>query len=287
MSNSAPEEPVYKIDNRYALMSLADLSKYKSVPEKGGKWIQFEDDHLRLYSDKEALESDPGEDCIFVEILNLDPDFPMVACLHAANREILAKDMERWSPQLNRVFYDPHNDEYNRLVGIHIDSHDFYFRMRNSDGSEKLFSMVMSLIPASDSLNENDLKELDDMLVLSGCSRASVFFVTREIDKPWPRQAAPAAHLQILSREGFIIFGPFSDPEEFEDFKEAIKSAPGIGLTTGWKDRFEKEGEYRNKSIPEEIWTKSYPDMSQDEMFEAMIFGLGITGDDGPTSFKL
>lgn len=249
--------------NVYAIMSLTDSSLFKGQ-SADKEWVPFFDDRLRTFGQQEISETDLGEDEIFVEIVDRSPDFNTPKS-DDPNHDLLHRDIERFAPLLNELFYE--DDEYSRLVGIHIDRHDFYYRLRKEAGDHFL-SMACKIIPIRDRV---DPKYYEVMERRSGGEPCPALIITREQDKPWPRPTAPAAYRHCFGETENLIFGPFTDHEEFSCFKKQVEELAGIGDAARWDDEFYNHPSFVGKIITEDMLATASDFNEEDDLFDMLL----------------
>jgi hypothetical protein len=256
---------------RFALMSLENTTEFWGQENGIDCWGPMDRRFIRTYTEEEVKSLKIGEDCIFVEILSLGTGNAGLLPLEGPNKDLLVADHERWAHRLNELFCDLCQDDFARLIGIHIDQNDFYFRMRKSNGADHFISMAIRLDPASAELSEEELIAVDIRLQSQGCTTQDEFLVTREVAKPWPRETAPVALAHAVSLDEGFIFGPFTDPDSLEAFQSKLAAAPGYTFQRSWTEDLSKHDEFYGVNIPERLWNLPSVDLDPDQYLQLML----------------
>jgi len=256
----------------YVLMSIRSPQMFRHKASITGhtRWGALDDDHLETYGSDEISAFDPGEGAIFVEILHQAPGFPEVSGL-GRNDALLSQDYAQWAPKVNEIVHDPMTGGPARLVGIHVDTHDFYFRLRGADGQDSFLSMAIRLDVLKDIETPEEHARLERAAIQAGSVAVDTLIVTHEVRKPWPRPGVEAAHVQVFGKADKMIFGPFDDETAFEAFSDRIRNAPGYGLTTRWSPEMANSPLFSGIRIPEDVWHRQVEEVEGDQTLEALM----------------
>jgi len=208
-------------------------------------WIPFASDCIHVCLPEDVATAELSEEEIFVEIADRAPGFLSNEKVQGKSA-LLEKDYLRFAPFHNEIF--DVFDEYARLIGIHVNRNDFYFRLVTEDG-EKLYSMACAIRPLRGRVDARYYEAIDRNLSVTDAVPCETFMVTRELDKPWPRKLAPAAICHSFGPDDRAIFGPFASVEELEEFKVRAKALKGYTHTTHWKDDLTQSLEFSGTTI--------------------------------------
>jgi hypothetical protein len=239
---------------QYLLMSLRTTGHYACGTDQSGKriWAPIDDPDLQTFPSEEALNTVPEEDAIFVEVLNRSPEFPKKSGL-GRNDALMEKDYHIWAPRCGELFFFPTSKSTKsaiRLIGLHVDARDFYFRMQHPFGDTFFLSMAIALSPLRENVSIQDYKEAEAEFLATGALAPKEFLVTREIEKPWPRPASPAHYMHVFGYNDHLCFGPFTDPEHLDAFKQKASDAEGFGITGIWTDAIRERPDFHGTCLP-------------------------------------
>ncbi len=237
----------------YLLMSTSDPHLFWGNGADGPDWGKLDFSRVHFYETDVVNETDPGEDGIFVEIVDRAPNFPLQSGLHQKANDMMARDYERWLPRANEIARDPFTEDLAFLVGLHADDHDFYYRLRGQDGRDTFLSMACGLEIFRDYVSAEEYASEEARLLSDGAEKAPSFIVTREVTKTWPAPRNPAAFVLIFSECDWLIFGPFHDPESLNKIKIALRDKSWMAFTTNWLKRFSGSKSFSGTEIPTDL----------------------------------
>lgn len=280
---------------QYVLMSLHAVDHYACGTDLSGNrcWGPLSHPDLQTFPSEEALDTLPEEGVVFVEILNKSPDFPKTAGL-GRNDAILEKDYQIWAPRCGELFYSPMSEkslnDSARLIGLHIDDRDFYFRLQTASGEVFFLSMAIAIEPLCENVSLEAYQEVENEFLANGTCAPETFLVTREIEKPWPRATSPAAYVHIFGQSEHLHFGPFTDSEHLRDFKLKASEAEGFGVTIAWSDNINKLPGFHNTCLPADFFERKGEKIEGNDdietienLFISIDAALAETDKDAPT----
>lgn len=251
-------------------MNCSSPEEFWGVEGDREQWVAFGDYRIQLYDEAVALKDDPEGRGVFVEVLNQSPDFPHFPDL-GRNEELLVKDHERWAPHADELVWDAMRGTATRLVGIHIDRNDFYYRLRGEGGGDMFLSMAVALPLLREEWSQDDYAEMEETLTASGAGPLGSLLVTREMEMFRPIPFGKKAFVLLFTKEDHLIFGPFEDEGTFDAFRTKFQGIGEGGFQTDWDDRVRSNPRFRGLELPEGIEDRP-TDKISDEDFLNLFF---------------
>lgn len=243
------------------LKSLERRNRFRGEANGKPAWVRFGDPAINLYTVEQAEKIDPGEDAIFVEVLNQAPGFDGWACDPETVQGALRKDWDLWSRHKNELVRE--NGEIKRLVGLHADQHDLYYTLQLRNGEVNHVSMTFGIELVRGSVSETEYASLDADMSRAGAMPVDSFSILREIDKPWPRPSLQAAVIVVTGVKRGLIFGPFDTRDTLDAFLDAIKGLPMSRTASSWEEAFLEHPSYRGIEPTRDLLEHPPVDMSQ------------------------
>lgn len=256
-------------------MNCSSPEQFRGVDGACEKWVPFGDRSIQLYDEAVALKDDPEGPGVFVEVLNQSPDFPMCPDM-GLNEELLAKDFERWAPHADELVWDGMRGAAARLVGIHIDRHDFYYRLRGEGGGDIFLSMAVALPLLREEWSQDEYAKAEDTLTASGAAPLGSLLVTREMEMLRPEPFRKTALVLVFTKEDHLVFGPFEDEDSFEGFRTRIKGLGNGGFQAAWEDRMRDNPNFSGLDLPEGVESRPTEVISSDDFLDLMMFGISL-----------
>lgn len=243
--------------------------------EAEGAWVPYGDPRIQLYDAALALEGEPAGPGIYVDVLNQAPDFPRLPDMQYAE-ESFRVNYDFTAPHADELVWNMFSGEPSRLVGMHIDEHDYYYRLRRFDGTDVFASMVYKLDPLRSDWPPEEYAREDAEFTANGVGPVGEFLVTREIDMLRERVEVfgRCVLVRFFTKDDWVLFGPFEDRPAYEAFYEKAARVGTLGYAFGWRDEYRNDPRFCGLEIPDGLEDRHSEEISEDDQFGLVFWDL-------------
>ncbi|WP_157374360.1 hypothetical protein [Salipiger sp. CCB-MM3] len=235
----------------------------------------YGDRRIQLYDAELALKGSPDRESIYVELLKHAPSFPNFPDMGCAAKSFKV-NYDFSSPHADEIVWDMISGTPSRLVGMHVDEHDNYYRLRRQDGSDIFASMTFKLALLRGECPAEEYAAVDHELTEGGAGPVGEFLVTREIDSvlEYVEPYRTSVIIRFFTKDDYLIFGPFEEEADYDAFNERLSAFGDFSRQNRWLEKIKDHPRFCGHELPEGIAVRHTENIDGEGFIETLFVNI-------------